>query len=92
MEPQAHRLDREAMQADHRATAELVERQVDETMAAAAAKRQEYVDHVIDRMRAADRQPAPGAAPDEEATRLLLAAARAAEDVRVAARGERCAR
>ena len=86
MEPQAHRTDREAMLADHQAAAELVERKVDETLAAAAAKRREYDDHVIDRMRAADRQPAPGAAADEEAPRLLLAAARAAEDVRVASR------
>lgn len=86
MEPQDHRTDREALLAGHQAAAELVAREVDETIAAAAEKRRAYEDHVIDRMRAADRQPAPEAAADEEAPRLLLAAARAAEDVRVASR------
>ena len=86
MESQIHQTDLEAMQADHQALAERVERQVEEKMAAAVEKRREYVDHVIDRMRAADLQPTPGAAPDEEATRVLLAAARAAADVRVASR------
>ncbi len=86
VEPEAHRTDREAMLADHQAAAELVARELDETIAAAAAKRREYDDHVIDRMRAADRQSAPGAAPDEEAAHLLLAAARAAEDVRASSR------
>jgi hypothetical protein len=89
MEPEAHRLDREALLADHRTVAERIRREVDEMVAVAAEKSRAYAEQVIDRMRAdATAQPPKPASPpsDGEAARLLVAAARAAEEVREASR------
>lgn len=84
MEPQSHRLDREAMLADHEAVAERVRRDVDEMVAAAAEKRHAHFDQVIDHLRSDVDAQQPTAVPDGEAARLLVAAAHAAEDVREA--------
>jgi hypothetical protein len=51
MEPESHRLDREAMLAEHSAVAERVSREVDETVAAAAEKRRAYLDGFVYRVR-----------------------------------------
>ncbi len=50
MEPEAHRLDREAMLADHLSIAERVGREVDEAVAAAAEKRAAYLDWFVNQM------------------------------------------
>ena len=51
MEPQAHRLDREAMLAERRAITERVRREVDDVLEAAAAKRRAYLDWFVTHMR-----------------------------------------
>lgn len=51
MEPESHRLDRQAMLADHLAVAERVRREVDEAVVAAAEKRRAYFDQFMDHMR-----------------------------------------
>ena len=51
MEPEAHRLDRDALLADHRRVARHVQRQVDEAAAAAAEKRRSYLGWFVDHMR-----------------------------------------
>jgi hypothetical protein len=55
VEPESHRLDREAMLADRLAAAERVHRETDETIAAAAAKRKAFFDQFVDHMRAETR-------------------------------------
>jgi hypothetical protein len=52
MEPETHRLDREAMLADRRAVAERVQREVDEAVAAAAEKRHAAFERFVDDLRA----------------------------------------
>ena len=92
MEQTPHELDVEAMLADRVAVAERISREVDEVVAAAAEKRGAYLDWTIGNLRGDARaQPAaPSRAtpPDEEAARLLVASARAADDVREASRAE----
>jgi hypothetical protein len=51
MEPESHRLDREAMLAEHEGVAERVSREVDETVAAAAEKRRAYLDGFVQGVR-----------------------------------------
>jgi hypothetical protein len=51
MEPEAHRLDREAMLAERVAIAERVRRDVDEIVGAAASMRRAYLDWFVTRMR-----------------------------------------
>jgi hypothetical protein len=51
MEPEIHRLDREAMLAEHRAVAERVQREVDEAVATAAEKRRASFEQFFDHMR-----------------------------------------
>ena len=51
MEPEAHRLDREALLADRQRIARHVQRQVDEAAAAAAEKRRSYLGWFVDHMR-----------------------------------------
>ncbi len=51
VEPESHRLDREAMLADHSAVAERVRREVDAAVGAAAEKRREHFGWLVDRMR-----------------------------------------
>jgi hypothetical protein len=51
MEPESHRLDREAILADRLAVAERVRRETNETVAAAAAKRSAFFDQFVDHMR-----------------------------------------
>jgi len=91
MEPEAHMQDREAQRAEHAAIDERIRQEVDGMVAAAAEKREAAFDQFVDRLRAElDAQPprsmSAEAAPVSEATSLLLAAARAAEDVREASR------
>ena len=50
MEPEAHRLDREAMLAERRVVAERVQRDVDDAVAAAAVKRDAFLDWFVARM------------------------------------------
>lgn len=50
IEPQAHRLDREAMLAEHRVVAARVQRDVDDAVAAAAVKRHAFLDWFVARM------------------------------------------
>jgi hypothetical protein len=52
VEPETHRLDREAMLAEHQAVAERVRREVDEAVAAAAEKRRASFEQFFDHMRA----------------------------------------
>jgi hypothetical protein len=47
MEPESHRLDREAMYADRLAAAERVRREIDEIVSAAAEKRRAYLDRFV---------------------------------------------
>ena len=54
VEPETHRLDREAMVAEHRAVAERVRRETDEILAAAVAKRREYHRWQFERIRSID--------------------------------------
>jgi hypothetical protein len=51
MEPETHRLDREAMLAEHRTVAERIQREVDEVVAAAAEKRRASFEQFFDHMR-----------------------------------------
>ncbi len=51
MEPEAHRLDREALLADRLRVAQRVQREVDEVAAAAAEKRRSYLEWFVDHMR-----------------------------------------
>jgi hypothetical protein len=51
VEPESHRLDREAMLADRLAVAERVRREVDEAVVAAAEKRRAYFDQFMNRIR-----------------------------------------
>jgi hypothetical protein len=51
MEPELHRLDREAMLAEHAAVAERVQREVDALAASAAAKRRAHLDWRLERAR-----------------------------------------
>ncbi len=51
MEPEAHRLDREALLADRLRVAQRVRREVDEVTAAAAEKRRVYLEWFVDHMR-----------------------------------------
>jgi hypothetical protein len=51
MEPESHRLDREALRADHLAVAERVQREVDAFADAATAKRRAFLDEFVDRVR-----------------------------------------
>ena len=88
MESEIHRHDREAMLADHLAVAERVRREVEEAEGVAAEKRRAFDRYLEYSGVEAQAQP-PADAPlpqDEEAARLLVASARAAEDVRVASR------
>jgi hypothetical protein len=96
MEQNRHELelysDVEAMLADREAAAERIRREVDEVVAAAAEKRGAYVDWKIENLRG-DARVRPDASsqttsPDGRAARLLVASARAAEDVRNASRAE----
>lgn len=93
MEPEVHRLDREQLLADHVAVAERVRREVDEMTAAAAEKRGAYMDWTLEALRGNDHRVLGAATvesttSDREAARLLVASARAADDVREAARAE----
>ena len=49
-EPGLHQLDREAMFAEHVAIAERVQREVDAVVAAAAAKRSNFLERFVDRL------------------------------------------
>jgi hypothetical protein len=49
-EPESHRLDREAMLAEHVAIAERVKREVDVVLAAATAKRRTFLERFVDRL------------------------------------------
>jgi hypothetical protein len=51
MEPESHRLDREAMYADRLAAAERVRREIDETVSAAAEKRRAYLERFVNDLR-----------------------------------------
>jgi hypothetical protein len=53
VEPETHRLDREAMLAERAAMAERVQREVDAVVAAAAEKRREYMEWRLERTRTA---------------------------------------
>jgi len=95
MEPESHRLDREAMLADRLAVTERVRREVDEAVTAAAQKRRAHSDRFVEglllevqaRVQAQAQEPvAAPAAPDGEAAGLLVAVARTAEEVRDASR------
>jgi hypothetical protein len=92
MEQTPHDLDVEEMLADRVAVAERVSREVDEVVAAATEKRGAYIDWTLGNLRrdAREQPAAPSRAtpPDGEAARLLVASARAAEDVREASRAE----
>lgn len=87
-EPGEIRHDHQAMLAEHAAVAERVEREVEEALAAAAEKRRAFESSQFGRMRAGSGTP-PSARGrfEEDASRLLLAAARAADDVRQTSRG-----
>jgi hypothetical protein len=52
VEPETHRLDREAMLAEHAAVAERVQREVEAVVAAAAEKRREHMEWRLQRTRA----------------------------------------
>lgn len=55
MEPEIHRLDREAMLADRLAAAERVRREVDDAVAAAVKKRRAFFDRFVDHIRVENR-------------------------------------
>lgn len=87
MEPESHKLDREAMHAEHAAVAERVRRELEALEAAAEEKRRTFFGSFVDHLRTdvGDGQPsrvAP-ADPDREAARLLVEAVRAAEEARM---------
>lgn len=86
MEPESHRLDREAMHAEHAAVAERVRRELEALEAAAEEKRRTFFGSFVDHLRPVAGDQLPRVAPadaDREAAQLLVEAVRAAEEARM---------